>query len=204
VNLAVLALTALPIVVSPGVSFAITVRAAIAGDQAAPLKVWAGTSFGIVVIATITVATGVGHLLAEDETARTTFGVLGGTVLVCFGVASLIRALGPATNGEQPGRSRRQLVVLAFVAVITNVKALSVYALVVPTLQRTDLSGSALVFTFAAVHIAMLFFWLTLLGAAVRAVPIIGTSERIRTALLLFAALALLGLGSVTLINAIR
>ena len=91
----------------------------------------------------------------------------------------------------------------AFLALITNVKALSLYALVVPGLDTAALAGPALFFLFAGVHVAMLLLWLALLGEGVRRIPSIGTSPRVRAGLLTIAAATLIAIGVRTLLEAL-
>ena len=69
-TLALLALTALPFVVSPGASFAITVDAVSKGDFRAPTKVWAGTSVGIVAVVSVAALSGLGSFLDDHQTTR--------------------------------------------------------------------------------------------------------------------------------------
>jgi threonine/homoserine/homoserine lactone efflux protein len=204
VSLALLAATALPFVVSPGASFTMTIGAATAGDRRAPLKVWAGTALGIVIIAAIAGLSGIGQLIAENDFVRTVFGAVGGTVLIVIGISSLVKAVRASTTAEHARRSGPRLVLWAFLALITNLKALSLYALVVPTLNGVDIQGPALFLIFAIVHVTMLLAWLVLLGAAVNAVPVLGESQRARSILLLFAALTLVVLGALTIINAVN
>lgn len=203
-TLALLALTALPFVVSPGASFAITIDAASSDDRRAPVKVWAGTALGIAVIASIAALSGIGRLLAENDTARSIFGVVGGTVLVLLGVSSLIKALKSTRPLAPSPRPARQLVLWAFLALVTNVKALSLYALVVPGIDTDGLTAPTLFFLFAGVHVVMLLLWLTLLGEGVRRIPSIGASPRVRAGLLSVAAVTLLVIGTQTLTEALR
>lgn len=84
-----------------------------------------------------------------------------------------------------------------------NVKALTLYALVVPGLGTVRLTGSTLFFLFAGVHIALLLLWLTLLGEGVRRVPRVGTSPRVRAGLLSIAAATLVVIGAWTLLEAL-
>lgn len=202
-NLALIAATALPFVISPGASFTITINAATTGDRRAPLKVWAGTSLGIVLIAGIAGFSGFGELIAGSNGAQTIFGVTGGAVLIALGVTSLIKTLHSSAHAKKPDQPDPRLALWAFLAVITNVKALSLYALVVPTLHGAGISGLALFLVFAAVHVIMLLFWLGLIGEIVKRIPALGASKRARTILLLLTAATLILLGSRTLIDAL-
>lgn len=203
-TLAFLALTALPFVISPGASFAITVDAASSGDRWAAFKVWLGTTLGIAIIASIAALSGIGRFLAENDTARAIFGVAGGAVLVLLGANSLVKAFRSHGSTSSVTRPARKLVLWAFLALITNVKALSLYALVVPGLDTSARSGPALFFLFAGVHVLLLLVWLTLLGAGVRRIPSIGTSPRVRAGLLSITAATLVVTGTQTLIEALR
>ncbi|WP_139416196.1 LysE family translocator [Agromyces laixinhei] len=202
-NIALLAATALPFVITPGASFTITVSAAITGDRRAPVKVWSGTSLGILLLAGVAGFSGLGQLVAGSDVARIIFGVVGGVVLIAIGIVSLTKTMGrPKDGSDQPPRPAPRLVLWAFLAVITNVKALSLYGLLVPSLSGIGVDGPALFLAFAAVHVVMLFAWLTLLGVVVRSVPWLGTSRRARDLLLLLAAVTLVALGAWSLVDA--
>lgn len=202
-NFALIAATALPFVISPGASFTITIGAATLGDRRAPVKVWAGTSLGIILIAGIAGLSGIGQLIAGSDSAQTLFGITGGAVLIALGVISLIKTLHFTPQAREPIQPNPRLVLWAFLAVITNVKAISLYALVVPTLYGAGASGLALFLAFAAVHMILLLLWLGLLGEVVKRIPALGTARRARTILLLFTAATLIFLGSRTFINAV-
>ncbi|MBF4618614.1 LysE family transporter [Clavibacter sp. VKM Ac-2873] len=202
-NLALLASTALPFVVSPGASFTLTIGAAATGDRRAALRVWAGTALGVLLIAATLGFSGLAQLVSGDPRARLVLGIVGGAVLVGMGVASGISALRRAPAGARPDGLRPRLVLAAFVAVVTNVKAIGFYVLVVPTLRGSGLDGPALFLVFAAVHMAMMLGWLSLLGALVRGIPGVATSPRVRAALLLLAAATLVLLGIRTAVAAL-
>jgi threonine/homoserine/homoserine lactone efflux protein len=199
VNFALLAATVLPFVVSPGASFTITISATVTGDRWAPVKVWVGTSLGILVIAGVAGLSGLGHLISDSDVARTLFGLAGGLVLITLGVTTLIKTLRPERGSGELQRPGPWLIFWAFLTVIANVKALSLYVLVVPAMHGAGGTGAVLFLAFAAVHIVMLLAWLLLLGAAVTVIPGLGTSQRARTVLLLLAAAALIVLGGRTL-----
>jgi threonine/homoserine/homoserine lactone efflux protein len=91
-------------------------------------------------------------------------------------------------------------VLWAFLALVSNVKALSLSVLVVPAIRGAGIDGLALFLAFAATHVTMLLIWLTLLGIIVTAVPVLAKSRRARTALMLLAAVTLIALGVRTLI----
>ena len=190
-------LVLLPFVLSPGASFALTVRGAASGDRAAGLRVGLGTAGGTAAIAAVAGISGVGVWVASDTSTRAWFEIVGGVLLVGFGVAPLVRTwrrrrrIGSQPTGVPPGR----LVAWALVAVVTNVKALTLYFVVVPSMipdAASPLGGYAMV---AAVHIALLFVWLTLITVLITRVPAISTNPRVTVALQLAASGALIVLG---------
>ncbi len=193
--------TALPFVVSPGTSFAITVSAAVQGDRRSPVKVWAGTALGIALIAAVVAATGVGAFVAHNQTARSVFNIVGGLVLTSLGAAAAVRAVRRGHGHALVVGPPRRLLLWSFLTVITNVKALSLYALVVPTATRSGLTGQTLYAGFATVHIVLLLAWLLLLGLAVRMMPRLGRSSRAQTVLVIIASLMMIGLGAGAIIE---
>jgi hypothetical protein len=95
-------------------------------------------------------------------------------------------------------------VLFAFLALVTNIEALSLSALVVPGLDTPALAGPGLLFLFAGVHVLLLLLWLTLLGEGVRRIPSIGTSLRVRVGLLSISAVTLVIVGTRTLVEVLR
>lgn len=195
-TLLLLALTALPFVVSPGASFAITVDAASKGDRRAPAKVWAGTTLGITAVVLMTTLSGIGPFLATHHTAREVFGIAGGVILILLGVLLSAQTLRSMRRTVIAPRPERRLMLWAFLALVTNIKAISLYALVVPNLRLQGLDYCSLPFAFAAIHAVMLLAWLTLLGQGVRRFPRIGTSPRTRAGLAGLAASSLIANGA--------
>lgn len=203
-TVALLVLTAIPFVVSPGASFAITVDAASTGDRLAAVKVWAGTALGIAVVASIAAVSGLGRFFAQHDVARTIFGIVGGVVLVALGVSALVKALRSLRQPLPVARRSDRYFLWSFFALITNIKALSLYVLVVPGLSATPGTGSAVFFLFAGTHIVLLLVWLTLLSEGVRRIPSVGTSPRVRAGLLGLAAITLIGVGGQAFLDALR
>nr|WP_181035726.1 LysE family transporter [Clavibacter michiganensis] len=200
-TLALLALTALPFVVSPGASFAITVDATSKGDLRAPTKVWAGTSVGIVAVASAAALSGIGSFLDDQPTVRQMFTVVGGAVLMVLGITSGVRAVRSIRRPMTALQSSRGLIPWAFIALVTNVKALTLYIVVVPHLRGGDLGTGALVPTFAAVHILMLLVWQALLGQIIRRIPRLSTSPPLRACLAGLASASLIAMGAQVLVS---
>ena len=200
-TLALLALTALPFVVSPGASLAITVDATSKGELRAPTKVWAGTSVGIVAVASAAALSGIGSFLDGQPTVRQMFTVVGGAVLMVLGITSGVRAVRSIRRPMTAFRSSGGLIPWAFVALITNVKALTLYIVVVPHLRGGDLGTGALIPTFAAIHILMLLAWQALLGQVVRRIPRLSTSPPLRACLAGLASASLIAMGAQVLVS---
>lgn len=195
---------ALPFVISPGASFSLTIGAAAEGDVWSPVKVWAGTSLGIVVIAAVAGLTGLGTFVATNDSARLLFGVIGGFILISFGVVAVVKSFRvPSDPSADPEASRGSLVLWSFLVGISNVKALSLYALVVPSATGIPLTGGALYAAFAGTHIAMLLLWLSLLGVGVRLMPVLTQSPRARRLLVGAAGVMMVLLGVRSMVEAL-
>lgn len=203
-NPALLAFTALPFVVSPGASFAITVNAAVDGDRRAPLRVWIGTSLGIALIAASLGISGLGTSVIGNSAVLLVFRLVGGVVLVSLGAISTIKAIRAWNQPLQDSPRATRLVPWSFLAVVTNVKALSLYVLVVPATAGSGPAGLPLYALFAALHITMLLAWLTLVGLIVRTVPLLRTSARARGILAVTTSAVLIYLGVDLAISSFR
>ena len=190
-----IALTLLPFVVTPGASSTITVSAAVDGDRRAHLRVWAGTALGIALIAVVAAVSGVGGHVASSQTTRTVFGLASGAVLLGLAAGSGMRARRTLRDGITQPPAQPRLVAWAFLALVTNVKALGLYVVVLPAAVPERASGLAAYTSFAAVHTAMLLAWLVLVGTLVRRTPALRGSARARATLFVLAALALCALG---------
>jgi threonine/homoserine/homoserine lactone efflux protein len=169
-TLALLVGVALPFVISPGASFTITVTSAAGGDRRSPIKVWAGTALGISVLALLVTLTGVGGFVAGSPTAQQVFAVVGGAVLILFGALTLRRGLRRGDDHPPAIPASARLVAWSFLALVTNVKALTLYVVIVPT-TGVRLSSPLLYLMFGAVHITMLLVWLVLVARLVALVP---------------------------------
>jgi threonine/homoserine/homoserine lactone efflux protein len=204
VNPGLLAFTALPFVLSPGASFGITVNSAVGGDRRAPLRVWIGTSLGIALIAVSLGISGLGVSVIGYPVVLLVFRLLGGAVLLSLGTVSLVKAIRAWNRPLPEPRPATRLVLWSFLAVVTNVKALSLYVLVVPTTAGTGPTGLPLYALFAAIHIAMMFVWLTLVGLIVRTLPLLQTSPRARGILIAATSAILIYLGIDLVISSFR
>lgn len=200
----VLASTALPFVLSPGASFTITINGAANGDRWSGLKVWTGTALGILLLAFAAAQTGLGVMVANDSLIKTIFGAVGGIVLVLFGLLTIFRELRQARASLPQSRQQPRLVLWSFLALVTNVKALSLYVLVVPTITGLALDGLSQYMSFAVVHILMLLAWLCLIALAVSIIPGVASSRVTRFFLSALAGAVMVTLGMQAIVGAFR
>ncbi|WP_213817135.1 LysE family translocator [Glaciihabitans sp. dw_435] len=196
-------LTLLPFVLSPGASFALTVSGAAAGDRTAGLRVGLGTALGIALIATVAGISGIGTVVASNSLIRGWFEIVGGLLLLIFGAVPLRRLWNARNRGEpeQPRTRPVHLIAWGFVAVITNVKALTLYVLVVPPTIPTGASALGGYAIIAIVHIAMLLIWLGLITALITRAPAITNRGLVMVGLQLMASGVLIALGIQSIIN---
>lgn len=187
----------LPFVLSPGASFALTLTGATAGDRTAGLRVGIGTSIGIALIAAVAGLSGVGNLVAANELIRALFETIGGLLLIGFGAMPLLKSWRARKKGGSPRSTTRpsRLLLWSFIAVVTNVKALALYVIVVPSVIPGEKPAIYEYAVVATVHIAMLLGWLALVGALVANVPAIANRPRITTVLQALATGVLVVLG---------
>lgn len=199
-TLALLLGVALPFVISPGASFTITVTSAAGGDRRSPLKVWAGTALGISVLALLVTLTGIGGLVAGSPTAQQVFAVVGGVILIAFGALTLRRGLRRKDDRQPAVPAPARLIAWSFLALVTNVKALTLYVVVVPT-TGAGLSSPLLYLVFGAVHIAMLLVWLVLVAQLVALGPT-RHSDQVRRVLSALGGTFMVALGAQSVLGA--
>lgn len=201
-ELLTLTAVAVPFVITPGASFTLTVSHATQSRSPGWRRVAVGTGAGLLLLAVVLGASGLGGVLTSAPRLRVALGLLGGAILIAFGVTVLTRAARPKARGAEP-RAPRNLVRWSFAAVVTNPKALTLYALIVPSLASDTLRGITLFTSFAAVHIAVLSMWLCLTHHCVTRIPALARSDRLQHLLLATAGLVMIVLGIRTGIHAI-
>ncbi|QSB05640.1 LysE family translocator [Natronoglycomyces albus] len=183
---------AIPFVLSPGASFALTLSHAASGLRLAWLYVMAGTAGGTFVMAFLVGATGLGEALTANLLGRSMLEVTGGAVLICFGLILLRKGFGRDTEvADAPDTSR--LVRWSFVTVVANPKALSLYLVVVPSLASPQLRGLTLLLAFAAIHMGLHTLWLFLVNWGAIGVP--GLVGSVRAQRCAYAASGLMMMG---------
>ncbi len=186
-----MALTLLPIVVSPGASFTLALKQVFSGHPTGPLQVAAGTSLGVLTLAVIVGFTGLGHAVTAQPILMRVLSTLGGAVLVFMGVSAF---KANPTNQETPSRRPpRYLALVSYVTLLSNPRALTVYLLIAPkTMHTPDCIGYL---AFAGVHATLLFAWLGGLTYVAIRWPTIAANQSWRRWLLRGTAMYLIALG---------
>jgi threonine/homoserine/homoserine lactone efflux protein len=195
-----------PIVVTPGASFALTVAASAAGVPKAGAHVALGTAGAVAVIAACACASPLGALVSGSTVLTTALTCAGGGALVVLALRTAAGVLPGRTAVEaaDPAPERGTAVVRrAFLATIGNPKALTVYLAIVPAIATAAGSPLPAVGTaFAAIHIAATFAWLGTVGWAVARAPCL-TGPRARRAIRLASAAGLAATGIALAISAL-
>lgn len=203
--LAGLALVALPFVLSPGASFTLVLAHTLAGQRGAAARIAAGTALGIIVLAAAVAISGLGPALEEHPTARTVLVLAGGAVLATIAARTItagVRALRHPTDATTTGEPAA-LVRWSFLVLVTNAKALTLYAVVVPTLTSGQLHGAPLYLTFAAVHVDLMAAWLAGVAWAARHLPA-ARSPRVRAIIMVATGAALAAVALTTALSGLR
>lgn len=183
---------------TPGASFALTVDAAAAGDRRAGLRVTVGTAAGLALIAVVAGVSGLGTFVASHEPVRAWFQILGGAFLICFGAIPLVKAWTARRRRETERAVHHptRLMAWAFVVVVTNVKALVIYLILVPPILSPEVPAIGGYVIVATIHSAMVLLWLCLITALITRVPAIATNPRVTLVLRVASSTALLFLGA--------
>jgi threonine/homoserine/homoserine lactone efflux protein len=190
----------LPLVITPGASFALTVSGAVEGSRRIGARIALGTAAAISLIAAAVCFTPLAQTLGDSRLARP-LGYIGAAVL--FALAgrvgySAVRT-GHRAGGRQPGA--RSASARAFLTTIVNPKALAVYLVVVPGVAVSlGQSLRSIGVVFAVTHIACTFGWLTAVDAAIQRARWLG-QPRSRRVLQLAAAAGLVVTGAILLLT---
>ena len=188
----------LPLVITPGASFALTVSGAVGGSRRIGARIALGTAAAISLIAAAVCFTPLALTLSDSRLARL-LGYVGAAVL--FALAgrvgySAVRT-GRRAGGRQPGA--RSASARAFLTTIVNPKALAVYLVVVPGVAVSlGQSLRSIGVVFAVTHIAC--GWLTAVDAAIQRARWLG-QPRSRRVLQLAAAAGLVVTGAILLLT---
>ncbi|MDR6865751.1 threonine/homoserine/homoserine lactone efflux protein [Microbacterium resistens] len=200
-ELLVLVTTALPFVIAPGSSFTLIIANVPLGRRASWWHISCGTGLGVLVVAIALGATGIGTVLQTRPLARGWLGVGGSIVLIALGAAHILRHRKQQSGNPQRSRG---LARWAFLSVLTNPKALSIYVLVVPALSSTRLNGPGLFLVFACIHSLMQGIWLLLVHEGAARIPGIANSARVRSVISIAAGALMVALGLFTAVTSVR
>jgi threonine/homoserine/homoserine lactone efflux protein len=186
-------LVLLPFVVSPGTSFGLTLGHVMRGDRQAPLLISAGTAAGITAMAAALSLSGVGPLIARTPHATSVIGVAGSIVLAFLGLRIILTEVRPTQRPAAGIRAAQpcRLITSAFLALVLNPKALSVYLLVVPGVTAFARSPAMTYLVFGAIHIVLMSVWLLLVGWTAMHVPGVAASTCSKRILTLGAGVCL-------------
>jgi threonine/homoserine/homoserine lactone efflux protein len=191
----------LPLVITPGASFALTVAGAVEGSRWVGARIALGTAAAISLIAAAVCFTPLAQTLGDSRLARL-LGYVGAAVL--FALAARV-AYPAIRTGRRPGPHRpqaRSASARAFMATIVNPKALTVYLVIVPGLAASlGQSLRSVGVVFAVTHIICSFGWLTTVDGLIRRARWLG-QPRSRRVLQLAAAAGLVVTGAILLLTA--
>ena len=190
----------LPLVITPGASFALTIAGAVERSRWIGVRIAIGTAAAISVIAAAVCFTPLAQTLGDAHLARL-LGYVGAVVLFALAVRvgySAIRKGQPA-GGRQPGA--RSASARAFMATIVNPKALTVYLVVVPGVAVSlGQSLRTVGVVFAVTHIICTFGWLAAVDGLIQRARWLG-QPRSRRVLQLAAAAGLVVTGAILLLT---
>jgi threonine/homoserine/homoserine lactone efflux protein len=190
----------LPLVITPGASFALTVTGAVERSRWIGVRIAIGTAAAISVIAAAVCFTPLAQTLSDSRLARV-LGYVGAAVL--FALAARVgysaTRTGQSAGGRPPGA--RSASARAFMTTIVNPKALTVYLVVVPGVAVSlGHSLRAVGVVFAATHIICTFGWLAAVDCLIQRARWLG-QPRSRRVLQLAAAAGLVITGAILLLT---
>jgi threonine/homoserine/homoserine lactone efflux protein len=191
----------LPLVITPGASFALTVAGAVEGPRWIGVRIALGTTAAIALIAAAVCFTPLAQTLGDSRFDHL-LGYAGAAVL--FALAARV-AYAAMKAGRRPGPHRpgaRSAPARAFMATIVNPKALTIYLVIVPGLAVSlgqSLRSTGIVF--ALTHIICTFGWLTTVDCLIQRARWLG-QPRSRRVLQLAAAAGLAITGTILLLTA--
>lgn len=159
----------LPLVLTPGASFALATQRSLSGERGATGWVVAGTATGIYVHALLAAA-GLSALVMRSSEAFALIKVVGGGYLIGLGVLTIWRtrqrrdALTPARLPWAGHHTYPQ----AVLANVLNPKAASIYLTLAPQFLTAQQVGVGPLLIFASVHVLAMATWLGLWSIILR------------------------------------
>ena len=190
----------LPLVVTPGASFALTVAGAVERTRWIGARIAVGTAAAISLIAAAVCFTPLAQTLGDSRLAHL-LGYVGAAVL--FALAARVAHSAMRTENRPGAREpgARSASARAFMTTIVNPKALAVYLVVVPGVAVSlGQSLRSIGVVFAVTHIVCTFGWLTAVDAAIQRARWLG-QPRSRRVLKLAAAMGLIATGVILLLT---
>ena len=192
------ALAVLPLVLTPGVSFALVMSRVLDGGPAEGLKVAVGTACGLYVHATLAAA-GPAALVMTSARTFAALRLVGACYLIVLGLAFLLRR-------ERPPRRRlpwtgHGSLQQAFLGNVLNPKAAGVFLTLLPQFVDPARSLTPQIYLLATVQVAMGLVWLTGLSLLVAT---LGTAIRTptwRTVMRKITAVVLVAFGTRTAVT---
>lgn len=185
----------LPLVVTPGASFALATQRTAASERHAAARVVAGTATGIYVHALLA-GLGLSALVLRSSQAFEVVRLAGAAYLIGLGVLTLARSRARASrSARRLPWSGRATLPQAFLANLLNPKAASVYLTLAPQFLAAETVGVRPLLALATVHIAVMAGWLTVWTTALRGSRRLLDSQRARTAIDRTTGSALVALG---------
>lgn len=194
----------LPLVVTPGASFALATQRAGTGERWAVCHVIAGTATGIYVHALLA-GLGLSAVVLRSSQAFELVKLAGAAYLVGLGVLMLCRARrsAPSAPGSSggPGGARRlpwsghHAYPQALLANVLNPKAASVYLTLAPQFLSADRIGPAPLVALASVHVIVMAAWLALWAGVLRRIRGVLDSARARAVIARLGGAVLIALG---------
>jgi len=196
-----IALVVLPLVITPGASFALTVAGAVERSRLIGVRIAAGTAAAISVIAAAVCCTPLAPALSGSRLARP-LACLGAAVLLALAARVALSATRAGHQANAAPPRARSAPARAFLATIVNPKALTVYLVVMPAVAaslRQPLKTVGI--AFAVTHVICTFGWLTAVDGLIQRASWLGQPCS-RRALQLAAAAGLAVTGVVLLLTA--
>jgi threonine/homoserine/homoserine lactone efflux protein len=191
----------LPLVITPGASFALTVAGSVERSPWIGARIAAGTAVAITLIATAVCLTPLAQALSDFHLTGP-LGYAGAAILLVLAARVALPAIRAV---RQPGTRQpraRSAPARAFLTTIVNPKALTIYLIVLPGVaaslgQPLRTVGIA----FAVIHITGTFGWLTAVDCLIQRTRWLG-QPRARRVLQLAASAGLIITGTILILTA--
>jgi threonine/homoserine/homoserine lactone efflux protein len=189
-----------PVVVTPGASFALATTQALAGNVRGVRTVVLGTGLGIFTHAGLAAA-GLSALVMRSATAYEVVRFVGALFLIGLGLITLWRSRtrsAPVANGRLGPVTLRS----AWTANVLNPKAAAVYLTLAPQFLSRDAIGLPGLLALAAVHVTLTAVWLIMSTGVLRLVTANSRGPALTRSVSAIGGAVLIALGIRTLIQA--